>query len=54
MKRYIGMIWIQDKPGKRVSALANSLKEPRAKLEAEYGKGNVFDLHNREDAAQQR
>jgi len=34
--------------------LAENLKEARKKLVAEYGKGNVYDLHNEEDAARPR
>jgi hypothetical protein len=50
------MIWIRDSggPGQRVSVLAENLKEAKEKLEAEYGEGNVFDLHNEEDAARPR
>jgi hypothetical protein len=36
--------------GLRVSVIAKSLAEAKAKLEATYGPGNVFDLHNKEDA----
>lgn len=50
------MIWVRDsdRPGLRVSVLAENLKEAKEKLEAEYGEGNVFDLHNEEDAARPR
>jgi hypothetical protein len=56
MKVYRAMIWIRgsDRPGRRVSVLAETLMEAKEKLEAEYGKGNVFALHNEEDAAQPR
>jgi hypothetical protein len=50
------MIWTSDpnRPGQRVSVLAEGLDEAMEKLEAEYGKGNVFNLHNEEDAARPR
>jgi hypothetical protein len=31
--------------------LAKDLTEARRLLEDEYGKGNIFDLHNPDDAA---
>jgi hypothetical protein len=54
LQRYIAMIWVDEQPGRRVATLAASLAEARAKLEAEYGIGTVFDLHNEKDAAQPR
>jgi len=56
VRPYRAMIWIRDSggPGQRVSVLAENLKEAKEKLEAEYGEGNVFDLHNEEDAARPR
>jgi hypothetical protein len=53
---YRAMIWVRDsdRPGQRVSVLAKNLKDARKKLEAEYGEGNVFDLHNEANAAQSR
>jgi len=50
---YRAIIWIRDsdRRGQRVSVLAENLKEAKEKLEAEYGEGNVLDLHNEEDAA---
>lgn len=55
MNRYIAMIWTdQDKPGRRVGVVAQSLKQAKEKLEAEYGEGKVFDLHNEDDAARPR
>ena len=52
MKTYIAMIWEKDsnKSGRRVSTSATNLDEAKEKLELEYGKGNVFDLHNEDDA----
>jgi len=56
MMLYKAMIWTRDsdKPGQRVSALAESLQEAKEKLEAQYGEGNVYDLHNEEDAKRPR
>jgi hypothetical protein len=56
VKLYRAMIWVpdSDRPGQRVSVLAESLKEAMEKLEAEYGEGNVFNLHNEEDATRPR
>lgn len=56
VRSYRAMIWIRgsDRPGQRVSVLAENLQEAKEKLEAEYGEGNVFDLHNEEDAARPR
>jgi hypothetical protein len=56
LKLYRAIIWTQDpnRPGDRVSILAKDLKHAREKLESHYGQGNVFDLHNEEDAARPR
>ena len=56
LKLYRAMIWVRDsdRPGQRVSVFAENLKEAKEKLEEEYGEGNVFDLHNEEDAARPR
>jgi len=50
------MIWEDDphKLGQRVSVLAESLDDAKKQLEAEYGEGRVFDLHNEEDAVRPR
>ena len=52
MKTYRAIIWEDDpeKPGRRMSILAEGLDEARRRLEEEYGKGHVFDLHSEEDA----
>ena len=49
---YLAMLWRNgpDKPGERVSVLAKELHEARRLLEKVYGKDNVFNLHNPEDA----
>ncbi len=56
MKLYRAMIWVRgsDRPGERVDVLAENLDEAKKKLEAEHGEGNVFHLHNEEDAARPR
>jgi hypothetical protein len=56
MKMYKAMIWDNDpqKPGKRVTVLAQHLDDAKKQLEEEYGEGRVFNLHNEEDAAQPR
>ena len=52
-KLYHAIIWVRgsNRPGERVSVVAANLDEARKRLEAEHGEGNVFDLHNEEDAA---
>lgn len=56
MKEYKAMIWNKEStdPGKRVVVIANDLHDAKTKLESKYGKGNVFDLHNEEDARKPR
>jgi hypothetical protein len=56
MKIFKAMIWEEDpaKPGRRVSVLAENLDDAKKRLEAEYGEGHVFALHNEEDAARPR
>jgi hypothetical protein len=56
VKLYRAMIWKgeSDYWGPRVTVLAETLEEAMEKLEAEYGKGTVFLLHNEEDAARPR
>ena len=50
------MIWEDDlqKPGQRVTVSAESLDDAMKQLEAKYGEGRVFNLHNEEDAARPR
>lgn len=49
------MIWTSDDiPGTRVHVDAEDLDDARDKLEERYGAGNIFHLHNEEDAAQPR
>lgn len=56
MKTYKAMIW-EDYPrkhGERVTVLAESLDEAKKQLEAKYGEGRVYDLHNEVDADRPR
>jgi hypothetical protein len=52
LKIFKAIVWQSDdtSPGQRVVVEAFDLNEAREKLEAEYGKGTVFDLHNEEDS----
>jgi hypothetical protein len=52
MKRYQAFIWTSDHtaPGKRVTVVAADLTQAKELLEDEYGRGNVFNLHNEDDA----
>jgi hypothetical protein len=52
LKLYQAIIWLQnqDAVGLRVELLAENLANARKKLEAKHGKGNVYNLHNKEDA----
>jgi len=56
VKIYKAMIWSDDpnKPGQRVTVMAESLEAAKNQLEKDYGEGHVFDLHNEEDATQPR
>jgi hypothetical protein len=56
VKVYKAIIWVDDpnEPGQRVSVLAESADDARKKLEAEYGEGHVFNLHNEEDVSRPR
>ena len=40
--------------GQRVTLLAESLDDAKRQLEAKFGKGHVFTLHNEEDAIRPR
>jgi len=56
MKLYKAIIWKRgsDTAGLRVTTYAHSLAEAKEKLESEYGVGNVYDLHNEEEASRLR
>ncbi len=53
-KLYVGVIWIGDKSGKRISVWAENPAAAREQVEAEYGQGHVISLHGEEDAERPR
>jgi hypothetical protein len=55
-KLYHAIVWTSpsNSMGKRVDVLAKTLAEAKAELEKKYGVGNIYDLHNKEDAAKPR
>lgn len=55
IRKYDALIWKDDLSiGVRVHVLAVNLEDARQKLEFEYGKGTVFNLHCEEDANKPR
>jgi hypothetical protein len=56
MKTYKAMVWDKDpkKPGKRVTVTADNLEDAKKKLEEKHGTGNVYNLHNEDDASRPR
>jgi hypothetical protein len=54
LKLYVGVIWIGDKPGKRISVWADNPTAATEQVEAEYGNGHVISLSNEEDASRPR
>jgi len=54
VKLYEGVIWIDDKPGKRISVWAENPTAATEQVEAEYGKGHIISLSNKEDAERPR
>ncbi len=54
MREYVGVIWIEDKPGLRLHILAGSLEEARSRVIEEYGEGHVISIWNEEDASSAR
>lgn len=55
-REYKAVIWADDPavPGKRATMFAESSSAARRALEEIYGEGNVFNVHNEEDAAKPR
>jgi hypothetical protein len=52
---YKAMIWATPSSvGKPVTVIAENLDDARLKLEAEFGEGTVFNLHNELDASAPR
>ena len=56
LREYAAIILRDDLPGKRlnVTVKAVGLREAKQLLEVEYGVGNVYNLHNEEDADRPR
>jgi hypothetical protein len=54
MKLFVGVIWIGDKPGKRITVWAENPNAAREQVEAQYGKRHVISLHNEQDAERPR
>jgi hypothetical protein len=56
IKLYHAIVWLPDTdtPGQRVSVYAKGPAEAMKLLELEYGEGNIFNLHNEEDAERPR
>jgi hypothetical protein len=53
-KECVGVIWIGESPGIRLSVMARSPDEAHAKVVAEYGEGHVMTLRNELDAQRPR
>lgn len=51
---YVGLVWVGDAPGVRVSIDATSLIQARAQLNELYGPDVTCTLWNEEDAARLR
>jgi len=49
LKEYLGIVWIDDKPGLRFTLLAKDANEAGALAEAKYGK-HPMSVWNEEDA----
>ena len=54
IREFVGYIWIEDRPGIRLSVSARSGNEAREKVIAEYGSGHIISIWNEEDAAKPR
>ena len=54
LKLYTGFIWIGSDAGQPVRIWATDAKDAQAKLEAEYGTGHEYSLHNEDDASRPR
>ena len=52
--KYCAMIWNEDNKGIRVSIYADNVLTAKSLLEEEYGKGNIFNLHNPQEAENPR
>lgn len=55
MKEYKAIVWTSDdKPGQRLTLMAESSDEAGRKLRAEYGEDAVFTCWNEDDARRPR
>jgi hypothetical protein len=54
MREYVGLIWIDDRPGIRLRVRAGSLDEARSRVIEEYGEGHVISLWHEKDASSPR
>ncbi|MFI5928241.1 hypothetical protein ACIA3K_19905 [Micromonospora sp. NPDC051543] len=54
IREYVGIIWIEDKPGVRLRVLARSLDEARTGVVEEYGDSHVISIWREEDASKAR
>lgn len=54
LREYVGFIWIDDRPGIRLSVYARSGDEALAEVEAEHGEGHVTSIWNENDAKKPR
>ena len=53
-KEYVGIIWIGDDPGIRFTNLAGSADEAATRVEARYGEGHLYTVHNEAGARRPR
>jgi hypothetical protein len=54
MREYVGLIWIEDKPGIRLRISASSLDEASSRVIEMYGEGHVISIWNEADASSAR
>jgi hypothetical protein len=54
LKEYVGIVWVGDEPGKRVSVLASSPTEAAEKLKQQYGAQVHYSVYNEDDANRRR
>jgi hypothetical protein len=50
LKEYVGVIWLGDEPGRRISVWAVSASAAVEKVEDEFGEGHVYTIRNLKDA----
>ncbi len=53
-KEFVGLIWLDERPGIRISVWAHNAEEAVRKVEAEYGAGHHFSIRNLDDAKKPR